>query len=284
MRRPGNIETSIGTATVLHRLAVGVECRDAIGDVAVLAPVRCGRQTHLRELPRVKTPGWPCLDLDRADRGRFVLRHDRPLPKQLVLRIDDPFRIYLPRRFEVTPWLTATLDETTAGNGYVPVGSRLLRSWLWPGSAYRSQRGSTIVRGRVVDEVGTGVRWARLAATGADGGPAGHTHTDEHGEFVLVVTTIVQRPIESNVPIEIAVMAPAAPGPVDPSDRCADLTIEPVPQSSVPPTPDDLDNSVLRGTAMPAGYVGNTNQPLSFDAVVGAESSIPADIVFVPQM
>lgn len=275
------IDTVVGPANVLHRLALGVECLDALTDQLVPTSVRVGRQTAGRRLPRPLDAAWPCLDLERSGPARFKLRHRGAIPPTLVVRFDDPSRRYVPRRFTVHLWPASDLDETS-GQPYVPVKSRLLRSWLWPGSAYPLPRGTTVVRGRAVHG-SRSLRWARLTAIGPNGEVAGRAHADDRGEFVLVVTNPDQNPLQSTVPLDVSILAPAAPEPIDPFDRCADLVVEDVPRSSAPPGPGDLDNDVLRGVAAPSGYVANTHAPTHLTVPVGAELTLTEDVVFDPQ-
>jgi len=275
------IDAPIGPLTVLHRLALGVECLDALGDRPVMTSVRVGRQATERMLPRPLDPTWPCLDLEMSGTARFKLRHQRPLPAELVVRVDDPTRRYVPRRLTVHPWPVVALDETS-GQPFVPVRSRLLRAWLWPGSAYPLPRGTTAIRGRVV-HASLPVRWARLTAIGPNGGVAGRAHADERGEFVLVITDAAQNPLRSAVPVVLSIRAPKAPGRVDPTDRCADLVSEDVVRSAAPPSPADLDNDVLRGLALPPGYVVNNHSARRLTVPVGAELNLIEDLVFDPQ-
>lgn len=275
------IATSIGSATVLHRLALGVECFDGIGGNPVTTPVRCGREVVDRMLPRRRELEWPCIDLDRATAARFVLRHDRALPDPAVIRLDDPKRRFVPRRFAVHPWSIADLDEENPVNQYVPVGSRVLRTWLLPGVAYGAPSGSTAVRGTVRRADGSRVRWCRLRAVSQLGNDAGWAHADERGEFLLIVTSIDWTQQETVFPVDITVSAPP-PEAADPDDRCADLPIEDVPRSSVPPLEVELDNPVLRGTTAPATYLPNTNPPTHVDVPIGGELILRADIVVAP--
>jgi hypothetical protein len=278
------LETAVGPVTVFHRLALGVECVDALLDRLVLTPVRAGREVVERSRPRPLDPSWPCLDLQRSGPARFKLGHHPPLPGTFVVRIDDASRRFVPRRLEVHPWPLADVEDGP-GRPFVPVRSRLLRSWLWPGSAYPFPRGTTVIRGRVVRQA-VPVRWARLTAIGPTGSVAGRAHADERGEFVLVVTDPAQQPLQRSVDVDLAVVAPSkAPTAeeLDPFDRCADLVVEPVPRSSLPPADHDLDSPLLRGAAVPPGYVANSHPPRRLTVPVGAELTLTEDVVFGPQ-
>jgi hypothetical protein len=190
------ITTDAGPLIVLHRLALAVECLDAWGNGLVPTPVRVGRQRP-DGLARLADPAWPCTDLEDSGGARFTLRHQRPLPQQLVVRVDDPSRRYVPRRFLVHPWPVAALDEAS-GLAPLPARYRLLRAWLWPGSAHPLPRGTTVVRGQVAHGSAP-VRWARIDAIGPTGDIAGRAHADDRGEFVLIVTDPAQNPLRGSL-------------------------------------------------------------------------------------
>ncbi|MFL6164123.1 MAG: carboxypeptidase-like regulatory domain-containing protein [Jatrophihabitantaceae bacterium] len=264
------------TATVLHRLALGVECLDGVTGILVPTPLRAGWQAFPRLRPLPRDPAWPCLDLEPMGTGRFRLRYQLPLPtKPLVIRIDDPTRRYVPRRFGVPVRLESTVDAP-----YVPVLSRVLRLWLAPGSAHRFVGGSTVLRGRIVRADGSAVRWARVTAIAPTAAVAGRAFTDDRGEFVLPVLDPDQNPLESTVDLLLHVAA-AEPAPApDPADRCADVPVEAIPLSSVPALPADLDNPVLRGASPPPGYVDSTLPAPRVSAVIGSEVQLLDDVVF----
>jgi len=291
------IDVSVGTVTVLHRLALAVECRELVTDDPVRTSVRVGREVARAVPPPASPqpslttdPSWPCLDLDRVGTSRYKLRYPRPvpllpprpgpwvdrggLPEPVVLRIDDPLRRYVPRRFTVHPWSLAELDDAP-GTPYVQVAARTLRVWLAPGAAAAVSPGTTVLRGRVAHG-GTPVRWARVRAT-VQGQLSGHTHADDRGEFLLVVADPFQNPVKSDVTVSVTAQAPQHPAAPTP-DRLADLVVEDFPQSTVPA----LDTPVLRGVAIPPGYVASTTPDLSVTAPIGSEYRL-GDLDFVPQ-
>ncbi|HST48498.1 hypothetical protein [Jatrophihabitans sp.] len=281
----GTIDTTVGTADVLHRLLLAVECVDAVLRRRSGAGVRIGRELPALLLPPGSDPDWPCLELPAAGPGRGVLcfDHRSPVHTDLVLRIVDPARRFVARRLQLPPWQLAEILAAEQNLPVVPAGSRLLRPWLAPGSGYRTPRGVTSIRGRVA-RAGRPVRWARLVAIGPGNQPVGWAHADDRGEFVLVVdsTGTLPPPAPGSLPIDLQVVAPdPAPPPPDPdTDRYADLVVETLTRSANPPTPQDLDSDVLRGRAVPPGYLPNTAAVPQLNVPVGAELTLPADIPF----
>ena len=272
------VQTGIGPAAVLHQLALGLECFDAITGAPLSHRVRAGREVA-GPAHRPAAPGWPCLDLEASAMGRFKLRHGPSIPSALTLRIDDPQRRYVPRRFSVHLWPLAAVSPTAAGP-YIPVASRLLRVWLWPGSAYTFPRGTTLVRGRVANH-GVPVRWARVTAVAPTGLVAGRAHADDRGEFLLVVADPGQNPLEDSVVLTLLAVAPAAAQAPDAADVLRDLAVEDVLRSTVPPGPANLDNAMLRGVSPPPGHVPSQTS-VSQPAPIGAELVLHQDVPFNP--
>jgi hypothetical protein len=295
-------DTSIGAANVLHRLVLGVECLDAVTERRVRTDLAIGRELDPRRLPPGHDPQWPCISLQRRGIGRGQLRYDAttptrtlavppapPGPPAVRLRLVDPWRRFVPRRFEVTLWALADVLAAEAAPPTVPAAARLLRPWLWPGTAAQLPAGTTAIRG-VVSAGTQPVRWARITALRPTGGPlpdiVGHGHTDERGEFVVVITdtgTLPPPPPESlQIDLQVVAPDPATAPPVDRDDAYADLVVETVGRASNPPLPAELDNDVLRGTATPPGYVANTAAVPTLTVPVGAELLATAPIPFAP--
>lgn len=118
---PGTIEVAAGPVRVLHRLALGVEPIDAITGLRVGAGLRVGR-----EVPPRRRRDWvlnplahrPVVDLERSG-ARFKLRHGDGVRVRVTIRIDDPGRRWVGRRFDVALW---TLAEVEAVDQIPPVG------------------------------------------------------------------------------------------------------------------------------------------------------------------
>ncbi|KJS54027.1 hypothetical protein VM98_21755 [Streptomyces rubellomurinus subsp. indigoferus] len=247
------ITVDAGPVDVTHRLALAVRPLDA--RTAAPAPgVRVGREAP--------PPGGPVRPLESHGATGAVLRYGPGgvRARTVVLRLDDPARRLVPRRFRVPLWTPAELtgaDDRPPTAGYVPAASRLLRPWLLPGVAYPVTNGLTGLRLRVTHR-GRPVRWPRVTAFGSGGVPVGWAHGDEHGQVLLLVDGIGGLPHPAPSAFHVALRT-AAPDqgqvpPVDPLDPMADLVVEDVPRSQAPPVPADLDNPLLRGTALPPGY------------------------------
>jgi hypothetical protein len=277
------VDTAVGPADVLHRLALVVECVDSVAQRRLSTQVRVGREVSPLLLPVGYESSWPCLDLIPRGPGRAMILFDWRTPtKPVRIRIVDPARRYVARRFELPLWTLAEIVAAEAAPPMVPAGSRLLRPWLSPGSAYQAAQSTTAIRGRVASG-GTAVRWARLTAIGPGNQAVGWAHADERGEFLLVVadTGTLPPPAPSELAIDLRVTAPdpnQAPPPSD--DAYADLVVEELPRSGNPPGPNDLDNSVLRGRATPAGYIANTAAVPQLTVPVGRELALATDIPF----
>ncbi len=211
-------------ARVGHRLAVGVQCVDALSGQPLLVPL----QVRLLALG----PLAAGLALQAKGEGRYSLpdagafarlwdrctRLDDPLPRTLDLLVhetlpgpqaheaDAPHRAG-PRRVlmnlaETTPALP------TPGFRPRPLPGResTFTMRLFPGPNHGFDASATVLRGRV--QLGTSAadarpaRWARLVATRGSA-VLGHTQADERGEYALLLR------------YPAGLLAPATPSPAD---------------------------------------------------------------------
>lgn len=156
------VDTSIGAANVLHRLVLGVECLDAVTEQRVRTDLAIGRELDPRRLPPSHDPQWPCVSLLRKGTGRGQLLYDATTPTRTLpvspapagppvarLRLVDPWRRFVARRFDATLWTLADVLAAEAAPPTVPAVARLLRPWLWPGTAAQLPPGVTAIRGVV---------------------------------------------------------------------------------------------------------------------------------------
>ncbi|WP_327361211.1 MULTISPECIES: hypothetical protein [unclassified Streptomyces] len=261
----GRITVEAGRVDVLHRLALAVRPLDARSRAAAGPGLRVGYEDH--PAPGRRQRGG---DLVRPLEGHgatgFVLRHATAgrLPAAVTVRVDDPARRWIPRRFSVPLWTRAELsgsDEQPPTAPHVRADARLLIPWLLPGPGHPVPQGTTGLRFRVTrpDAASTPVRWPRVDAFGPGGVPLGWAHGDEHGQVLLLIdgVGVLPYPAPSKFPVALRTHAPDPPA--DPqgdtaADPLAGLVAEPVVRSANPPRPQDLDNEVLRGTSRPAGY------------------------------
>ncbi|WP_438310488.1 hypothetical protein ACSHWO_07110 [Streptomyces sp. HUAS TT3] len=261
--REDPIAVAAGPAEVLHRLALAVRPLDA----RTRAPAGPGLSVTCEYEPvpgRRPRPADLLRPLEGHGATGFVLRHGAPgaLPRTVTVRVDDPARRWVPRRFRVPLWTRPELagaDASPPTAPYVRADARLLLPWLLPGPAHPVPLGTTGLRLRVVTPAGTPVRWPRVDAFGPGGVPLGWAHGDEHGQVLLLVdgVGVLPSPPPSRFDVALRTHAPdpaAAPPAAPPADPLAGLVAEPVVRSTSPPRPQDLDNAVLRGTARPAGY------------------------------
>ena len=276
------LQTQIGPATVLHRLAVAVEARDVLSN----RPADSLVTARFRRLPTPTNPTPVWQPMTRRGTARFTLRHrltaTTPLP-DLQIVVEDPSRRYVARRFTITPWQLADVAEPAP---YVEPFARLLRVWLLPGTAYPLPRTATVIRGRVIQN-GRPKRWARVQGT-TPTSDAGWAHTDERGEFVLPIIDAgadLTRVPTDQITVSLRVIGtPTIADPLPPpTDRTLDLVSEVVARSSNPATATELDNDVLRGIAVPAGYKENAAPVPPETIPVGAETYLTQAVVFVPQ-
>ncbi|MEU2393285.1 hypothetical protein [Streptomyces sp. NPDC007369] len=277
--REDPITVGAGTAEVLHRLALAVRPLDA----RTRAPAGPGLHVGCEYEPvpgRRPRPGDLLRLLEGHGASGFVLRHGTAggLPHTVTVRVDDPARRWIPRRFRVPLWTRPELagaDARPPSAPYVRADARLLLPWLLPGPAHPVPLGTTGIRLRVVTAAGSPVRWPRVDAFGPGGVPLGWAHGDEHGQVLLLIdgAGVLPPPPPSRFDVALRTHAPDPPPdppadpPADPlaarpayvsadppADPLAGLVAEPVVRSTSPPRPQDLDNAVLRGTARPAGY------------------------------
>jgi hypothetical protein len=277
------LQTSVGPAVVRHRLALAVECRDALSDLPVSSPV----EVSYRRPPKDDKLSPPWRPLSRIGNARFILRHqipddpNKPLP-QLQIRVRDRSRHYVPRRFTVTPWTYAEVQEPAP---YVAAYARLLRLWLLPGSAYPFPRTATVIRGRVAHQDASPLRWARVEGT-TPFGTAGWAHADERGEFVLPILDPGFDPVNTTqlkFAVTLVVSAAKSPLKPDPNDLTADLISELIPRSSNPPLVVELDNATLRGEVVPPEYTGNVPPAPQLTVALGAQLNVTKNVIFKPQ-
>ncbi|MEU6863229.1 hypothetical protein ABZ924_08160 [Streptomyces sp. NPDC046876] len=273
---------------VLHRLALAVRPLDARTRAPAGPGLRVGWESGPVPGRRQRTPGGLVRPFEGHGADGFVLRYPYTggPPATVTVRIDDPARRFVPRRFRVPLWTRAELagaDARPPTAAHVRADARLLLPWLLPGPAYPVPQGTTGLRFRVAYATGPAgsgpVRWPRVDAFGPGGVPLGWAHGDEHGQVLLLIDAVgvLPSPVPSRLDIALRTHAADPEPPPPATGALPGLPTEPVDRSTSPPRPQDLDNAVLRGTARPAGYrtgAADTVRTLTVGQVVPAPDLI----------
>ena len=203
--------------------------------------------------------GLPTLHRSRT--GRFALLFGTRTTDgaaRVPVRIVDPAGRYVPRRLSVpVPDLATVL--AAEGTGAEP--PRALRPVLFPGPAYGTAPGTTLLLGRVVrpGPAREPVPWARIEAGLAGSAVVSwRAHADREGSFVLVVGPLAApAALASTGVLDVDVTVHAAPPPTasDPVDsptgsRADPLHLLPVEQVGALEAGDPVEG----GTAIPPGH------------------------------
>ncbi len=267
------------TATAgAHRLALGLEPRDAVTGGRVPPPLRVLRDGPLPPdvLARLAAEGGrvdgALSSLDAHATGRHALRYallpDDPVPDHVSLRVVETSGLRPPRRF-VPRRLRMPLRPPDEADGRA-TGFRVRRPVLFPGAAYPLPGGATGLRGRVLRD-GMPARWARVEARRPGSVDVlARAHGDDRGEFLLVVPGSARSPggeLDPSVTLEVRVFLPdPAPSTPPPDQAAADLLWD-LPLEVL--SDGEVDDDVSLGRTLPGGYT----------AVVGRELDIPLGAV-----
>lgn len=275
--RPLEPSDTIEVERLRHRLALGLSWTDALTRQAAFGPLRSVLETVGPYALNLT------MDIHRADRhalryaGLVQKRFDKALADfgaanwavQVygARRLDRPAyaidldpRLYVPRRIQFVPALAGTVPAPTPLNIRMP--------WLWPGSAYPLPGNATAIRGRLLRgpdlQHAAPIPWGRLVATIPSAQnvfnaatPVGYGHGDDRGEFVLVLDNraVSGATLTNPVSVRLWPFLPPAATVLNPADPLASLPLE---TGGV-----DSTNAVLRGQAIPAGYVAAASKVLS---------------------
>jgi len=283
--RPLRLEETVEVSRVGHRLAMGVQCIDALAQLPATGPVAVDLEgigsrmvqqrfdlhpgsrhavrwaarlaSLLRLAAQEKAASPPATP--EADQTNFALRcfAQRDLRQAAYHSGNDP-RSYVPRRLSLTPVQSGGVPTSSTGN--------IRTAFLWPGAAYPLAGNSTAIRGHIrrgatLDSAGD-VPWARVIVTRPAAPPAsanfateariGWGHGDDRGEFLVVLGAQAVpggAALPSSLVLRVWVFLPPA-GSLDANDLLASLPLE---QAGSDPI-----NDVLRGLVPPPSYVRQT--------------------------
>jgi hypothetical protein len=276
-------------AETVWRLAAGIDPVCALGGAAPLPDV----QLALERVPKPHPVpagagtighydvgiGLPIVR--RTSLGRFAITYSVPgLTSPLAVRLYDPRRRYVPRRFRLpVPDQAAVVstEEAAESAPWPPIPSRVFRPVLYPGANRGAQAGATIVRGRVLRSDGSVARWARISAADADHGyPLGWAHGDDRGEFYLVLASSdagLFTPGSALARVTLTISARPVPATIDSpaeseADPLWDLEAEalPSPGSADPVSdgrtpPPDYSTAITVTLSFVKGTVSHPHQP-----------------------
>jgi hypothetical protein len=239
---------------VVHRLAIGIEPRDA---------ARGARVASALEL-RVERPvGVRDVSLLRHASGRWSLRYVPRLPANVDVLIDDPRRRFVPRRLRLPIVPEADVRAAERLGGHLPPPDRTWAPALYPGAAYAVGAAATGLRG-TAERAGVPVRWAGVeAVVRGTTRVVGRAHGDDRGEFLLLVAPDPAAPAELPDAVRLTITVRGAkPAPVPPADASDDLWGLPL-ENVAPPGP------ISAGVQLPPGYVPGFTASRDVDLVPG---------------
>ena len=235
----------------IERLALGLEPIDAARQTRVAQPIRVFFEDELRGLPRPP--------VERHASCLHALRYQKGVNGHVVLRFEEDYRRFVPRRISYPIMTVAAAD-------LLPWPNRARRPAMFPGAAYDVVSKATGLRGRVLR--GTAVqRWARVEAR-INGQVVGRAHGDDRGEFLLLIDPAASPvgDLADPLTIRVDVFAPAAlpvPVPADlPSlDPFWDLPLE---QAVALDPNNPAADPVSSGEQLPGGYTATTGNSVDF--------------------
>lgn len=254
-----------------HRLAFGIEPRDALRDARITSPLLALREAPFEpgveeELRRVRRTVPERLHaVRRTESCRFVLldsevSHHAARPWVDLLLVEGRGagapRRYVPRRIRI-PFGDPAFPDAEA------IEVRVRRPALFPGADYDIHESATALRGRVVEGL-VAVRWARIEALLPVGGacPASTesnviavAHGDERGEFLLVLPPAAA-PAGRSVTTSVCVRVWAPPRPVDAAGRASIDPYWDLPLETLSHTPEG--ERIAAGVLKPATYTRST--------------------------
>jgi hypothetical protein len=236
----------------VKRLALGLEPIDAGRGSRVGYPIEVVFNETARGLPRPP--------VDRHDSCLHALLYEPGLADRVALRFIEYSRRYVPRRISYPILTQADAESLTYQN-------RVRRPVLYPGAAYSAPSLHSGARGRV-ERNGVPDRWARIEARMPDTDVlVGRAHTDDRGEFLLLIDSTgspvgdLVNPLEVRIDIFASAASPT-PGPDDAPDVDAFWDLPEEEAQTLDPNDPETD-PVSAGETLPAGFAKRTDRTIS---------------------
>lgn len=244
---------------IVHRLALGIECIDLLRERGLMHPVRIDIERGLPHSMKKPKDSYCCSQtlgrvpssFCRHTSGRYALLYYPGLGKHINLRIYDHSSYYVPRRLQVPLLAMADLEQPEKNHPSL----RQRRPVLFPGAAYDVSGKATGLRGRVMRD-GKAMRWAFIEAVlPGSVSLVGRARSDEHGEFLLLLSseTVPSSDLTRTIQVQVSVSGPFESLPIPEQkeipylDKFWDLPLEEVPEPG-------LADNVSSGNSFPAGY------------------------------
>lgn len=292
LQTQGKAHMSNGAASnEMHtQLAVGFEFIDAVRGGRLMRAVHMNIEYPPEWKPNVSDNYRKTLlstdnklKIDRHDSCLHALIFHKAMKEELIVRVYDNNRFYVPRRLRISPVSQEDIYEDIR-----PPLARSHHPVLYPGAAYDVSDRITGLRGRVLRENPATnndepMRWAiieahQLIPTGladpefTEGDVIGRAVSDDRGEFLLILgaggmTDDGPLEVDNPMPVRVTVYGPGtAPTPDTSSlpeqDYFWDLPVEDL---AVP----GIDDPVASGLSYPTGYVADIANRRDIDFPLG---------------
>lgn len=255
---------------------VRVEIESGSGHVSSLAQ---GQYSHSQYPLTNQVQGFT-----RHSAGRYSLHYYPGATEQIIVRIYDLQRRYIPRRLEI-PLVTLEQIETAEQNESVDyMQGRVKHPVMFPGAAYPTHGRMTGLRGRVV-QGGEVVRWAfiELRSAADNSQILARARGDERGEFLMILPPAAIPDVSLSETVNFAIQVWAYPTPPIPDneqlpfrDPYWDLPLESVVDAQA-------DDEVTLGNVIPGEYVASQGvETVSFELARILTGVSVDDIEFSP--
>ncbi|MGG5820916.1 hypothetical protein [Falsiroseomonas sp. HW251] len=286
MLTPENVRV---VSELRHRLALGLDCRDAVSGLAAGGPLVAELESigpfAFTPDRRLDAHGGTRFALAWAGRVRRLmdLAVQRGVAGDWVVRLHADAaganarwdarrdaRRHVPRRLKLRPTLAAGVPVTGRAN------ARACR--LFPGATFPLIGAATALRGRVMHDATTPMPWARVIATMPanqqnlpQARVVGRGMADDRGDYLLVLgpRAVSGAQLPPAAQIRLWAFGPATPPPLDGPDPLAGLPVEDAGETA--------DGPVLRGEAIPPAFTRSVSRivALPFSTVVsGADATL----------
>lgn len=270
--------------TNTQRLALGVKPIDVLTSRLSNIPVRIEIESGVPHSSTMsdnnkfgyhRRMGQRPRGLLRHPSGRYSLQYSDFVPSEVVLRVYDFKRHFVPRRLRLPLISLSEVLAREASSASDQLADRSCRIALFPGAAYPVS-GMIGLKGRVMQS-GSPVRWAIIEGEVEGSEVILRARCDDRGEFILIFPSaaVSDSELPSEIRVQFTAFAPVVTVPVSTKIQRADPYWDiPVEEAGNVSSGDP----VLSGLTIPPDYVESTGTTiltlpvdrLSFSRDVGA--------------